>query len=280
MSTLRSRRLGGFLLLLLVLGTGCAWNPPGKPDPAQRPVAPDREMSFAVLYGRNCAGCHGKDGKAGPAPPLNDNLFRASISEDELAMVIAGGRNVTKHQKTMMPGFAKSSGGTLTPAQIQVLVFEIKGVRYRLKEKSHGDEPTYEVVKDADGKEPLWGDPGRKPKDAPDYPVKEIKAGRTSQEYERIRMTTFKNACAGCHGEAGRGGDSGAINDPAFLALISNQALRRILITGRPDLAGDGEYMPGYSKERGRDKPLTSQEIDELVELLAHWRESGRPAGQ
>ena len=28
----------------------------------------------------------------------------------------------------------------------------------------------------------------------------------------------------------------GAINAPAFLALISDQALRRIIITGRPDL--------------------------------------------
>ena len=31
--------------------------------------------------------------------------------------------------------------------------------------------------------------------------------------------------------------------------------------------------MPGYSKELGRDKPLTSPEIDELVALLAFWRE-------
>jgi len=266
-------RLGRWLPLLVLLAAGC--DPPGKPDPSKRPVAPEREMNFAVLYGRNCAGCHGKDGATGPAPPLNDDLFRASISEEELRDVIAGGRYVTKQQKTLMPGFAKNSGGMLTPVQIEVLVHEIKGIRYKLVEKSHGDEPTYKVKKDRDGQRPLWGDPGPKPKDAPDYSVKKSKAGRTSQEYERIRTTIFKDACASCHGKTGEGGDSGALNDPAFLALISDQALRRIVITGRPDLAGQGEYMPGYSKERGRDRPLTGQEVDDLVELLAHWRKAG-----
>ena len=181
-------------------------------------------MSFAALFGRNCAGCHGKEGEAGPAPPLNDDLFRASISEDELMMVIAGGRMVSRGHKSLMPGFAKDSGGMLSPAQIQVLVYEIKGIPYKLVKKSHGDEPTYEVKKDPDGNRPMWGDPGPKPKEAPAYEGKPIKPGRTSQEYERIRTTTFERALAGCHGKDGKGKDAGAINDPAFLALVSNQA--------------------------------------------------------
>ena len=63
---------------------------------------------------------------------------------------------------------------------------------------------------------------------------------------------------------------NGAINDRAFLALISDQALRRIIITGRHDLG-----MPNYAQTDGRPddfKPLTSEEIDELVALLASWR--------
>ena len=75
----------------------------------------------------------------------------------------------------------------------------------------------------------------------------------------------------GTNGEGGENG--GEINDPAFLALISDQALRRIIITGRPDLG-----MPTYADGDGRSaefQPLTSAEIDDLVALLADWR-SGR----
>ena len=60
----------------------------------------------------------------------------------------------------------------------------------------------------------------------------------------------FARACAGCHGDrrrraSGDGDRRGAINDPAFLALISDQALRRIIITGRPDLG-----MPTFAERR------------------------------
>jgi len=86
----------------------------------------------------------------------------------------------------------------------------------------------------------------------------------------------FARACAGCHGRQGQGGEHGAINEPAFLALISDRALRRIVITGRPDLG-----MPAYDGTDGRPDdfpPLTSAQIDDLVALLASWRQGG-PAG-
>jgi mono/diheme cytochrome c family protein len=82
----------------------------------------------------------------------------------------------------------------------------------------------------------------------------------------------FARACAECHGENGKGeeGGVGPINDVDFLAIISDQALRRIIITGRPDLG-----MPNYAEDDGRPsdfKPLSETEIDELVALLASWR--------
>ena len=53
--------------------------------------------------------------------------------------------------------------------------------------------------------------------------------------------------CAGCHGEQGRGGEKvGAINSPALLALLSDQILRRYIITGRPDPDRPDLSMPGY----------------------------------
>ena len=82
----------------------------------------------------------------------------------------------------------------------------------------------------------------------------------------------FARACAVCHGERGQGlreGD-GAIHDPVFLALVSDQALRRYVITGRPDLG-----MPNFDEARPDDpdfKSLTGQEVTDLVELLASWR--------
>jgi hypothetical protein len=75
------------------------------------------------------------------------------------------------------------------------------------------------------------------------------------------------------------GGLVGAINDPAFLSLISDQALRRIAITGRPDLAPS---MPDFADDNSRPpnyQPLTSREITDLVAFLASWRQGGSAHG-
>ena len=76
---------------------------PGKPNPADRPVPPDQVTNFDTLYRQNCAGCHGADGKLGPAPPLNDPLFLAIVPDAELLQrdqraAVAG---------TPMPAFAQ-----------------------------------------------------------------------------------------------------------------------------------------------------------------------------
>ena len=51
--------------LSLFLAAGC--DLPGRPDPADRPVPADQVKDFDVLFGTRCAGCHGADGKLGPA---------------------------------------------------------------------------------------------------------------------------------------------------------------------------------------------------------------------
>ena len=45
---------------------GCA-SAPGRPAPDAIPVDPDEVSDFAALYGQNCTGCHGPDGKGGAA---------------------------------------------------------------------------------------------------------------------------------------------------------------------------------------------------------------------
>src|SRR5437764_10903761 len=95
------------LVTLSLFLAGC--DLPGKPKEEERPVRPDRVLEFAALYKENCSGCHGADGTLGPAPPLNDPLFRAGVPEEELLRVIREGRFATPGQRTPMPGFSEKS---------------------------------------------------------------------------------------------------------------------------------------------------------------------------
>ncbi len=97
-------------------------NLPGKPKLADKPASDENSMDFAVIYAKNCAACHGADGKLGPAPPLNDPLFRAIVPRDILTQVVSEGR-----AGTPMPAFSRAHGGNLARPQIQVLVDQIKG---------------------------------------------------------------------------------------------------------------------------------------------------------
>ena len=119
-------------------------------------------LSFSALYGQNCAGCHGADGKLGAAPPLNDGLFRAIVSTAELESTITDGRH-----KTLMPAFAKQKGGSLTPTQIQILVHEIKGIPYKVVPKQEDEPAGARVVADASGIGPAWGSVTEAPAGAP-----------------------------------------------------------------------------------------------------------------
>jgi cytochrome c oxidase cbb3-type subunit 3/ubiquinol-cytochrome c reductase cytochrome c subunit len=233
------------LPLLTVFAAGC--DLPGKPKEADRPKPDDQVLDFAILYQARCAGCHGADGKMGPAPPLNDPIFLAIVPDADLLRVINEGRTVTPGQKTPMPAFAHDKGGPLTDEQVKVL---------------------------AEGLKKRWEGPASPSNSLPPY-IGAAASVRNKEEGGRV----FARACAGCHGSEGRGekdgrpSSGGAINDPAFLALISDQALRRTIITGRRDLG-----MPPYDGRSGRPpdfQTLTSAEIDDLVALLRSWRQGG-----
>jgi len=80
------------LIVVVTLTAGCDVDLPGRPRPGDRPVRADQDVRFSALYGQNCAGCHGAEGKLGPAPPLNDALFLELVPDSVLARVIAEGR--------------------------------------------------------------------------------------------------------------------------------------------------------------------------------------------
>ncbi len=220
-------------LLLVAIAAGCARTSPQRGG--RRPVPADRVLDFASLYARNCAGCHGADGQFGPAPPLDDPLFLAIVPDEVLSMIVAEGR-----PGTPMPAFSRNSGGPLTDEQVRALA---GGIKSRWASGRSGPSP------------PAYSPAG----------------GRAKGDPARGRQV-FARACAPCHGEEGRGGEDkvGPINDPAFLALISDQAIRRTIITGRRDLK-----MPDFAGKDGRPddfKPLTPTDVADLVELLSTWR--------
>jgi mono/diheme cytochrome c family protein len=263
------------LPVLAALAVGC--DLPGQPNPIDRPVPVDQVKNFDVLYATRCAGCHGPDGKLGPAPPLNNPLFLAIVPDEELMRVITEGRAVTPTQKSPMPAFRFGKGTPLTEAQIKAWA--------ELKEETHAAPKQQaplsaaQVKVLAEGIKQRWGAAAPPGDLVPPYRAPRTEGREDKAEGARV----FARACAGCHGSQGQGGKHGerqvgAINDPAFLALISDQALRRYAITGRPDLG-----MPAFDGNDGRPsdfRPLSSSEIQNLVALLAYWRLGGPANGK
>jgi cytochrome c oxidase cbb3-type subunit 3 len=239
---------------LIVLAAGCDPELPGKPNPKNRPVSPENVLAFTAIFSRNCAGCHGADGTLGPAPPLNDPLFRSIVSESDLAKVLNNGR-----PGTPMPPFLHENGGSLTATQVQMLIDGIKGIR---RERVGDGAPSAT---------PPWGEVATPPAGVPSY----ASTGATGNVDRGANV--FSRACSVCHGENGQGKTSNEvvhnrINEPAFLSLISDQALRRIIITGRPDLK-----MPNFAEKSGRPadfQPLAAADVADLVALLASWRKT------
>ena len=216
---------------------------PAGPRPATG-RSPRESKDVPALFRRSCAGCHGADGKLGPAPPLNDRLFLAQIPDAELRRVIAEGR-----PGTLMPAFATANGG------------ELDGRAGGRPGRGHQD---------------ALGTGRARPERAPPYLLPrpgptEATAGNDERGPRGLHAWPAPPATATMAGAASRPARGDQRSD--FLALISDQALRRIVITGRPDLG-----MPDYADRKGRPEgfqPLTSEDVANLVALLADWRRQG-----
>jgi mono/diheme cytochrome c family protein len=242
----KARRAGlaSAAVCLAVLLAGCDFSFPGQPNPKNRPVPENEIADFAQLFGTHCAGCHGADGQLGPAPPLNDAMFLAIVTDDELLHLVDRGR-----AGTPMPGFSRRNGGPLTDKQVQIL--------------ARGIKPRWNKTKDQAASPQLAGS-------LPPYALTPPEGKTEADEAAARGRQRFAQACGDCHGANGEGDSAGRLNDPDFLALASDQMLRRIIITGRPDLG-----MPDFAGNDGRAdnfQPLSSDEIDDLVALLAQWR--------
>ncbi len=223
--------LTGVVALLTL--SGCD-GVPGKPRPADRELLPSEVMTFDALYSRNCAGCHGANGRLGAARALNDPVYLALVPRERLRRVIAAGV-----PGTAQPAFALSAGGPLTDAQIEILI---------------------------DGLNARWrAGGGTLPPELPPYDAGPMtQSDRGAADRGRV---VYAAACAACHGENGRGGPKGgAIVDPSYLALVSDQHLRTTVLAGRSDLG-----MPDWRGGQAA-RLLTPEQISDVVAWMVAQR--------
>ena len=209
----RAMLLAGSAILLL----GCGHR-------TEQFTLPDQVKDFAALYGSNCAGCHGPEGRSGAGRPLNDPLYLGLIGKDRLRGVIAKGV-----PGTAMPAFAQNAGGALTDQQINILADQIEARWSRPRDFVGVVVPPYSAE---------LGDP---------------------KDGEAV----FHSYCAECHGEHGIGG---SVIDPAFLALVSDQSIRTMVIVGRAD-----QGMPDW-RSHSSHRAMTPQEISDVVAWLSAHR--------
>jgi mono/diheme cytochrome c family protein len=203
-------------------------NSSGRPAGNSADVPPDQIVNFDVLYGQNCAGCHGVEGSGGAAMSLANPTFLAIADDDVIRHTAANGV-----PGTPMPAFAQSAGGMLTDKQIDALV---RGIR-------------------------SWAKPNAlRGTSAPAY------AAQASGDAQR-GANAYRTYCSSCHGADGRGGGkASSIVDGSYLALVSDQQLRTIVIAGRPEL--------GAPDWRGdvEGRPMSPQDISDVVAWLSSQR--------
>lgn len=193
---LEHRAAGAFALLALMIA-GC--DAPGRPKPEPEVPRPEAVLSFDVLYGENCAGCHGANGQNGAATNLANPEYQAFIDDTSLRKVIAEGE-----AGTLMPAFNKRNGGDLTDAQIESI---LRGMRARWS-----------------GANALAG------QTPPPYRAAHLGDAAKGE-------AVYAAACARCHGtDASHVGKDGSILDGTFLALVNEQTVRTTIVAGRPDI--------------------------------------------
>jgi mono/diheme cytochrome c family protein len=225
---------------VLLTSAGC-WNPPGRPaGPRTESLRPDQVLNFPVLYAENCAGCHGAHGREGAAISLANPVYLAYAGVDNIAKVTAAGV-----PGTLMPPFGKESGGTLTDRQVRII---------------------------AAGMVTAWGNLSALAGQTPP-PYASASTGNSADGQK-----VFGTYCARCHGPDAAGTSAGkrqigSLVDPAYLALISDQGLRGIIVAGAPQ-----QGMPDWRANGSGSGPMSDQQIADIVAWLGSFR--NRTPGQ
>jgi cytochrome c oxidase cbb3-type subunit 3 len=133
---------------------------------------------------------------------------------------------------TEMPAFAQSAGGMLTDAQVNALVAGMRQRWSRPNVFTEAAPPAYEQSQTGDA---------------------------------HIGEQSYQARCAACHAPSRQ-----QITNPAYLSLVGDQALRSIIIAGRPDIGQpDWSHLGPGGKSA---PPLSALEVDNIVAYLASLR--------
>jgi len=206
--------VGGLASIALFVCAGCG-NSTVRAGVEPEVSPPSQILDFNVLYAKNCAGCHGTEGKGGAAVSLSDPVFLAIADDAAIRSTATNGV-----RGTPMSAFAQSAGGMLTDQQMDALV---RGIRSWAKPLALGDAtpPSYTAQSAGD---------------------------------QQRGADVYRTYCSSCHGADGSGGKAGSIVDSSYLALVSDQDLRTNVILGRPalgapDWRGDVPGKPMSERE-------------------------------
>ncbi len=240
------RRFMGATVLAAMVALGAVGCSTGKPGFRSETLRPQQEHNFEILYGENCSACHGDRGMYGAALPLDNPVYLTWAGRDRILRIVSGG---VPH--TLMPPFGYGAGGLLTDQQIEIIV---NGMM------SHWTKP--DILNGAN---------------APGYTS--ASKGDPAQG-----QAAFQMYCARCHGADGHGlspgktqssraaaaskpeSAVGSIVDPTYLSLISDQALRDIIVAGMP-----GENMPDWRGDV-QGKAMTDKDVTDIVAWLVSHR--------
>ena len=202
-------------------------------------------LACAVAFA--AAGCNAP-GKPGPEPevPRPEQVldFATLYSQNCAACHGENGRNGAAIALDNPVYLAKSKGGMLTDQQIAVLAQQMVA---------------------------QWGNPSALAGATPP-PYAAAAPGNPAQG--RQAFTTF---CARCHGADGTGGKSphgeslGSLVDPAYLALVSDQGLRSIILAGQTEQ--DAHDWRSYSASPDAPAiPMSDQQVTDVVAWLTSHR--------
>jgi mono/diheme cytochrome c family protein len=220
--------------LLCVGLVGCR-NAPGKPHLDTATLRPEQVVDFPTLYKQNCSACHGAQGRQGAAISLANSVYLATIGPQNLTRIISSGV-----PGTLMPTFAKPSGGLLTASQIDVL--------------THGMIENWEP-----------------PTTIVTLPYAVHAGGDATRG--KLAYATF---CASCHGAQGMGGAHvGSIVDPDYLNLISDQTLRSTILGGKPE-----QSMPDWRTDSSQRPMTDQEVTDTVAFIATHRPANADPQSQ
>jgi mono/diheme cytochrome c family protein len=139
---------------------------------------------------------------------------------------------------TEMTAFAQSAGGMLTDAQVNALIAGMRRQWLTQNVFAGAAPPAYAQTQTGD-------------------------SHRGQQ--------TYQARCGSCHQPGGE-----QIAAPAYLSLVSDQALRSIIVAGRPDIGQpDWRHLSSGGK---LSAPLSAQDVDDIVTYLGTLRNASPAA--